>query len=317
MNSNANSVSYILVSMNGGNDLIACINSIYEQDDPKEIIIVDNASTDKSITNIQEHFHGIHLVTLSGNRGVAEGWNIGAQHARGSVYIFITQDVVITKDFQREIQKAFEQHDRVGIVGALLLYPSKDIVQHAGAKLVLPRCITRHIDYGATYDQNKYSGLVDCDYVTGAVFGCRPDVYNKIGGFDKIFYPAYFEDVDFCYRAHKQDWHIVMNPLAIAFHKESTTLGVTSISYFRAYTRNRYLFFFKHKHSIDLLDEFISNEINWMHSLKNEQRLELFDCVKNSVLPELQKLFVAQHDREQAECTLSIVHKILHEFRDP
>jgi len=302
-------VSYILVSYNGGDDLIACIDSIEKQIGEKEIILVDNASLDNSITQIGM-YKTITIIELHSNLGVASAWNIGAKHAHGSFYIFITQDVILDDKFQYEILKTFTNTKDIGVIGSLLLYPNKRKIQHAGGIIIKPRYTTRHIGYGLTYKKGEYEGIKDQEYVTGAVMACRSEVFRIIDGFDNSFFPAYYEDVDFCFRVTKVGWRVVIDPNAKGFHRESTTLGVKSKQFFQMYTRNRYLYIFKHLSKLFIEKEFIPSEVNWIISLSHSDRESFLPLLLNSLLPDLLLLYSRQSDLQRTELVRMTITEI-------
>jgi GT2 family glycosyltransferase len=116
--------------------------------------------------------------------------------------------------------------DRVGAVGALLLYPN-DRIQHAGVVLgaggvaahlyrSMPRGIPGYHDR-AILDQ-------DLSCVTAACMLVRREAFASVGGFDEAFAVA-FNDVDFCLRLRGAGWRIVWTPGAQLYHKESSSLG--------------------------------------------------------------------------------------------
>jgi hypothetical protein len=97
-------VSIIIPHYNGEKLLYNCINSIYQNIDIDnfEIIVVDNASTDNSIKNIQNLFSDVIVVSNKKNIGYSGGCNIGAQHAKGKYLIFLNND---TEHSDRWIEK--------------------------------------------------------------------------------------------------------------------------------------------------------------------------------------------------------------------
>ncbi|MFA5723975.1 MAG: glycosyltransferase [Candidatus Pacearchaeota archaeon] len=115
-----------------------------------------------------------------------------------------------------------ERPDDVGIVGGRLLFADGRI-QHAGAFLNI---------YG--WGQHKGAGEVDndpsvqqteeeCEYVTGALFLIKNKLLQKLDHFDERFAPAYFEEVDMCYEAHKLGFKSLYCPTAKSYHYENKT----------------------------------------------------------------------------------------------
>jgi GT2 family glycosyltransferase len=158
------------------------------------------------------------------NFSKANNWAV--EQAEGDLFCFLNDDTeVITADWLSTMT-GHALRDRVGAVGALLLYPN-DRIQHAGVVLgaggvathlyrSMPRGIRGYHDRAAV-DQD-----VSC--VTAACVLVRREAFSSIGGFDEALAVAY-NDVDFCLRLQEAGWRIVWTPSAQLYHKESSSLG--------------------------------------------------------------------------------------------
>lgn len=312
--SNPQTVSYILVSYNGGDYLFSCLKSIERQAGNKEIIVVDNASTDGTASRLIA-YKNIKLIKLNSNVGVAGGWNIGSKLASGDIYIFITQDVVIDVGFQSEIEKTYVESNGVGVIGALLLYPGRRRIQHAGGILIRPRCTTKHVGYNEIYKKSKFSPytILDQDYITGAVLACKSNVFIALNGFDIGYFPAYYEDVDFCFRAKKMGWRVVVNLKAVGCHKESLTFGVGSKRFLQMYTRNRYFFIFKNLDKSTIETKFVNGEVDWIHSLSSELQKDFLRWLTDVILPDLISAYIKQPDRVNAKYVKKTIMQIVNQ----
>jgi GT2 family glycosyltransferase len=82
-------------------------------------------------------------------------------------------------------------------------------------------------------------------FASGGFSAFRRKMFLELGGFDRLFYPAYFEETDLCYRAWQRGWEIRYEPASMARHRESPSLGQTGRvnSMMR---RNQLLFQWKH-----------------------------------------------------------------------
>jgi GT2 family glycosyltransferase len=152
--------------------------------------------------------------------------NWAAERARGDLLCFLNDDTeVITADWLSAMT-GHALRDRVGAVGALLLYPN-DRIQHAGVVLGaggvgahLYRSMPKGV--GGYHDRAAVDQDVSC--VTAACVLVRREAFSSIGGFDEKFAVA-FNDVDFCLRLQEDGWRIVWTPSAQLYHKESSSLG--------------------------------------------------------------------------------------------
>jgi GT2 family glycosyltransferase len=113
-------------------------------------------------------------------------------------------------------------------------------------------------------DDERWDERRDVDYVTGAAWGLRRDTLEQIGELDEGFWPGYYEEVDYCFRARETGLRIVYEPAAEAIHAESTTLGKGSERYLRAFHRGRLRFVLKRQPPERFLREFVPGERSWL-----------------------------------------------------
>lgn len=119
------------------------------------------------------------------------------------------------------IRAAYSAPD-IGIVGGKLLFPDNTI-QHGGAFLSVWGW-GQHKHGRRAAEEIPFEKIEDQEYVTGALFYIKKEVIDKIGRFDSLFAPAYFEEVDLCYEArNKGGYRVVYTPFAKAYHYENVT----------------------------------------------------------------------------------------------
>jgi GT2 family glycosyltransferase len=112
---------------------------------------------------------------------------------------------------------AAEKDKEIGIVGCKLLYPDGTI-QHAGMDFWPDRL------RGKGQGGSKFSSIEDMDAVTGACFLLTRALLLKIGGFDEVFSPYYYEDVDFCFRARAAGFKIKYAGNVALTHSEGASI---------------------------------------------------------------------------------------------
>jgi GT2 family glycosyltransferase len=251
--------SIIILSWNGRAYLERCISVILRQiDETSEILLVDNASSDGSADFVRARFPHVIVIQNSTNLGVAAGWNVGIAHAKGQILFFLNQDVFVREGWLSQMEQAMNANRTIGIAGCKLLYPDEITIQHAGAYILYPLGLTEHRGL-REFDEGQYEEELDVDYVTGAAFGVKRYVLDSIGTFDPMFYPAYYEDVDFCVRARTAGFQVIYVPKATAIHYHSASLGKDSEAFYYSYHRNRLRFIFKYLPT-DQFEEFRRQE---------------------------------------------------------
>ncbi|MCS7110122.1 MAG: glycosyltransferase family 2 protein [Candidatus Caldarchaeum sp.] len=202
------------------------MKSILETDYPSlEIILVDNNSHDGSERQLAEKFNQIKLVKLGENRGYAGGNNAGAKASSKDVkYLaFLNNDVVVEKNWLREIIKAMEMDKAVGAA-------QPKIMQLKNPKLI--DSIGGTIDRtGRAYDLGH--GLPDFTearypyqtfYARGAAIVVRKELFERLGGFDEDYF-IYYEETDFCWRLRLLGYKVITVPSSVIYHLGGGTTG--------------------------------------------------------------------------------------------
>jgi GT2 family glycosyltransferase/glycosyltransferase involved in cell wall biosynthesis len=255
-------VSIIIVTWNAMADIDDCLQSVFFHDYPDvECIVIDNGSTDGTADHIKNKYPNLILCRNIKNEGFTNGVNQGLLQARGDVIFLLNQDAAIQPGLLRELVKVLS-NKWVGIAGCKILHPDNTTIQHAGG-ILHKNGLTDHIGANET-DSGQYDEDKDVTYVTGAAFAFKKKLLSQIGQFDTRFFPAYYEELDFCYRASLAGYRIVYCHKAIATHRESTSTGKFSSRFYYLYHRNRLKFILKHFPLRYLLGTFRRYEWKWI-----------------------------------------------------
>jgi len=211
-----------------------CLNGILNRTSyPKlEVLVVVNGmgvNTPEQWEYLEEIAALPHVCTLFNddrpyNFSKTNNW--AAEQALGELFCFLNDDTEVIATDWLSTMTGHVLRDRVGAVGAMLLYP-KGRIQHAGVVLgaggvaahtyrSMPGRILGYHDR-AVIDQD-----VSC--VTAACMLVRREAFSNVGGFDEALALA-FNDVDLCLRLHEAGWRIVWTPGAQLYHKESASIG--------------------------------------------------------------------------------------------
>ena len=150
------------------------------------------------------------------------GCNIGAKTARGKFLLFLNNDVFITPGSVDRLIALYKSSFSPGAVGPKFLYPN-GVLQEAGA-FVLPNGWTfQQGKARAQPDRHFAHGIHIVDYCSAACLLVERQIFKKYRGFDPIFQPAYFEDVDLCLRLRKDGLYTYYDSDVIVYHEEHTT----------------------------------------------------------------------------------------------
>lgn len=244
--------SIIIPVWNGRTVIEACLQAVYAQSGPllHELICVDNASADGSADLIATQFPQATLLCQPVNLGFAGGVNVGLHAATGDLMVLLNQDCVVRAGYLDALVTAVSANPRIGIVGAQI-FNEDGSVNHVGAVLERP------LAYGTHQTEIQADTPQLADYVTGALLGITRTAWQAISDFDEGFYPAYFEETDYCYRARLHNFAVAVAPQAQAAHLFNNKEWQTNPVRHTANQHSmRYRFVTKHYVLDELLDFF-------------------------------------------------------------
>lgn len=231
-------ISIVVLVWNGERFVEPCLSAVLAQDyEDKEVIVVDNASTDGSVDLIRSGFPGLRLILNEVNLGYATGNNVGIAATTGDVVVLLNQDTEVRPDWLAAIAETFRD-PTVGVVGCKALYPDGRTIQHAGVVVRAGDAFTSHIGQGEI-DQGQYDQPGPVSYVTGASLAIHRRVLDRLGGLDEGFGPAFYEDLDYCDQVRRAGFQVVYQPQAVLVHHETTSLPENSYPRVAAWHRNR------------------------------------------------------------------------------
>jgi len=198
-------MSVIIPVWNGEAVLEECLSALLCDFAPNQmqVICVDNASADNSAAVVRMMHPDIQLMSQPVNLGFAGGVNVGAAAALGELIVLLNQDCIVAPGWLDSLVTTFAEHHDCGIVGAVI-EDAEGAINHAGATITRPLGSAQHLLQVPERD-------VAADYVTGAIFAVRRSVWERLGGLDEDFYPAYYEESDFCYRARRAGIEIYLS----------------------------------------------------------------------------------------------------------
>jgi GT2 family glycosyltransferase len=216
-----------------------------------EIIVVDDASTDDSVDFLKNKYPRIKIVRHKKNQRFAVACNSGVEAASGEVVVLLNNDVVPEAGFLKPLVDHFKEKS-VFAVGCREKESESGQIFYAGRGLAkFERGLWVH---WRAEDQEKG----DTFWASGGSMAANRQKWLKLGGMDKLFRPAYWEDIDLSFRARQRGWRILFEPKAVVNHQHETTnlaaLGKEAMTIY-AY-KNQFLFGWKNNDIIKLLKHF-------------------------------------------------------------
>jgi len=242
-------VTIIILNWNGKEDTIECLESLKHITYLNhEILLVDNGSTDGSVEYFRERYPGMEIIENGVNLGFAEGNNVGIRRAmdEGADYVLmLNNDTVVDPVFLEKLLKVAESEKTIGVVGPkVYYYDIKNKIQSAGVKL----CWNKgkgNMSRWNKIDNGQFDEIVEVDYVSGCGLLAKSGVFKKIGYLNSEYF-AYWEETDWCVRAHKAGYKVLYVPKAKIWHKGlSTSKKIHGFTEYHI-VRNRFWFMKKH-----------------------------------------------------------------------
>jgi GT2 family glycosyltransferase len=186
-----------------------------------EVIIVDDASTDSTKIELSKLDNLIYICN-SENLGFVDSCNAGANKARGDILIFLNNDTEVMPTWLNYLVAPLS-NSTIGLVGSKLLYPDGSL-QEAGGIIFNDGSGTNYGKHqNADYFQFNYRR--DVDYCSGASIAIHTSLFRKLGGFDRRFVPAYYEDTDLAFQVRSKGLRVVYEPRSVAYHIEGESAG--------------------------------------------------------------------------------------------
>ena len=219
-------VSIILSNYNGLqlNLVIDSLASVLNCDYPNyEVLLVDNASTDKSVKIIKQKFGKNRNLKILRNpvNMYSQGLNLGLENATGEYIAFFNNDIEFKSGYFQKIIKIFKRYPKVYLIqGKLIYYYDHKIIDSAGETM---DSYGNPITIGAwEIDNGQFDNLSEILSATGSASVIRKEAINLIGKFDEDYGIGY-EDMDFALRLRLKGYKIKYVPDVVIYHKRGKT----------------------------------------------------------------------------------------------
>lgn len=232
------------------------INSIFEYEYPfsYEVLLVDNASGDDSLSRLKDYFKdNVTFIESSENNGFAAGNNQALKIAKGKYQLLLNSDTIVWENTLESIYYYMEKHTDVGATGCRVLLENGDLdkackrsfpnVKNSFFRLFhIP---TKSKDDNYNLDSLPDDGIYEIDCLTGAFMFIRKEALDEVGFLDETFF-MYGEDIDLCFRIKQAGWKIVYYGKSKITHFKGASSKKQKSKLIYEFYRAMYVYYKKH-----------------------------------------------------------------------
>lgn len=230
-------ITVIIPNYNGAKLLERNLPNVLKNFPDTRIIVADDSSSDESLNILKTHFPKVEIVANKKNKGFSSNINSGIKKATTPIVVLLNTDVSVNKNYTKRIEDYFKDKNLFGIGFQDRSYEGKKIVLRGRGIGRYKNGLLNH-----SKGKNQFGRTL---WISGGSCAVDLEKFKKLGGFNEIYNPFYWEDIDLSYRAIKSGWEVLFTPEIIVDHfhevgsirKHNSVSKITKIA-----TRNMLIF---------------------------------------------------------------------------
>ncbi|MBT3514448.1 MAG: glycosyltransferase family 2 protein [Nitrospina sp.] len=237
-------VTLIITNWNGSGLLRECLPTVleavkFDSHHLYEVMVIDDCSTDNSLKVLADEFPEIRTEKTPHNLGFQEANNYAVILADSKIVMPMNNDIKLDPKALYHLIQYFDNKDIFAVSGKIFAFDQTTFLYGNRGGYFLKG----HFHLYEKPPEDDSQTLFAC----GGAFMVNRQKYIDLGGFDSLYHPLYYEEIDLSYRALKRGWKVYYEPQSIAYHKVQATISQQEkqhqISLISA--RNNYLFIWK------------------------------------------------------------------------
>ena len=227
-------VSIVVLGWRSAPHLLDCLRAVsrIERTVSFEVIITLNEPTPELVRDLTDKVHGARIIQSRVNLGYGGACNAAVEVAVGRYIVLLNDDTVVDRNWLGALVESAEARPSISAVGSLFL--NVDGTLQESGSLLFADGSTLAVNGRGTGVAHRYDWARKVDYCSGASLLVRKSTWDRLGGFDEIYYPAYFEDVDLCLRIQEIGHEVWLQPLSRVRHIQSASVDETVQTVFDA-----------------------------------------------------------------------------------
>lgn len=250
------SLSIVIVSFNSKSQTIRCLESLLHTPPAiaHDIVVVDNASTDRTVEAIRDRWPAVKILEGARNLGFGAANNLGIAHTASDLVLFLNSDTIVPPDAVDGLVADLVAHPLAAAAGPRIVDSQGRLELSFGdmvgpASELMRKSLTRLYETGWRFAERRVvrmaAGFRHVDWVSGAcLLVWRADL-RAVGGFDERYF-LYFEDVDLCAELRARGRQILFAPASHVVHERGGSARSAPRQTAAAYRRSQLTFYSKH-----------------------------------------------------------------------
>jgi GT2 family glycosyltransferase len=223
-------IAIVILNWNGQALLERYLPSVMQFSQEAQVMVIDNASTDNSVSFLQNSYPQIQIIQNPKNLGFAGGYNLGLKTIEAEYLVLLNSDVEVTENWLQPIISLLDNEPRIAAVQPKILDArKKNHFEYAGAcggfldRYAYPYCRGRIFET-LEEDTSQYNEAIEVHWASGACFFIRKKVFDELKGLDEDLF-AHMEEIDLCWRARGKGYLIYCEPASTVYHQGGATLS--------------------------------------------------------------------------------------------
>ena len=237
-------ITLIITNWNGSKLLRECLPTVleavrFDHHHFYEVMVIDDCSNDNSLGILADEFPEVRTEQTPQNLGFQEANNYAVKLAESKIVMPMNNDIKLDPKALHYLAQHFDNKDIFAVSGKIFAFDQTTFLYgNRGGYFQ-----KGHFHLYEKPPEDDSQTLFAC----GGAFMVNRQKYLDLGGFDSMYHPLYYEEIDLSYRALKRGWKVHYEPQSIAYHKVQATITrqekLRRISLISA--RNNYLFVWK------------------------------------------------------------------------
>ena len=225
-------IKILILNYNGQDIISKCLESVMNIDYSNySVDIIDNGSTDDSVEIIKKSFNNVKIHQINENLGYSRGYNYGFNELKSEIfeyYLILNNDAIINNNLLKNLFSNATHYGYNNIYGPKIYYSNTLKLWFAGGIYNKFLGIASHVGMNEFEDTVFYK-TQQTNYISGCCMFISKENIDNLKGFDDS-YNMYYEDVDLCHRALKNDVKCYVVEGQPISHHVSYTIGNHSIN---------------------------------------------------------------------------------------